>query len=135
VQVDPFKPKLKAPGTKRLKLNCVDLLINFGFKCDLRRYIKVTELEAEVCELGKSLAAAEATKSELRTSLAAAEANAAIAAEEAWSEVIEAKAAAASSSGDLEAKVTELGCEVTRLSAALAAAEAGPYTRPLFSST
>ena len=36
VQVDPIKPKLKAPGTKRLKLN-FDALLSI-FKLDLRRY-------------------------------------------------------------------------------------------------
>jgi hypothetical protein len=38
VQVDPIKPTLKAPGTDRLKLNYEELLSNFGFKFDLRRY-------------------------------------------------------------------------------------------------
>jgi len=40
VQVDPFKPKLKPPGTQHLKLNYDGLLSYFGFKCNLRRYIK-----------------------------------------------------------------------------------------------
>jgi hypothetical protein len=30
---------LKAPGTKRLKLQCDDPLSNFAFKFNLRRYI------------------------------------------------------------------------------------------------
>jgi len=30
VQVDPVKPTLKAPGTKRLKLKCVKLLSGFA---------------------------------------------------------------------------------------------------------
>jgi hypothetical protein len=38
VQVDPIKPTLKAPGTKRLKLNYDELLSNFAFKFNLRRY-------------------------------------------------------------------------------------------------
>ena len=38
VQVDPVKPTLKAPGTKRLKLIYAELLSNFGFKFNLRRY-------------------------------------------------------------------------------------------------
>ena len=38
VQVDPMKPKLKPPGTKRLKLEYDGLLSNFGFKFNLRRY-------------------------------------------------------------------------------------------------
>jgi hypothetical protein len=39
VQVDPIKPKLKAPGTKRLKLEYDELLSSFAFKFNLRRYI------------------------------------------------------------------------------------------------
>jgi len=38
VQVDPIKPTLKPPGTKRLKLECDGLLSNFGFKFSSRRY-------------------------------------------------------------------------------------------------
>ena len=38
VQVDPVKPTLKAPGTKRLKLKYVTSLSNFAFKFKLRRY-------------------------------------------------------------------------------------------------
>ena len=35
-----LKPKLKPPGTKRLKLEYDGLLSNFGFKFNLRRYTK-----------------------------------------------------------------------------------------------
>ena len=38
MQVDPIKPKLKPPGTKRLKLNCDVLLSTSAFKFKLRRY-------------------------------------------------------------------------------------------------
>jgi hypothetical protein len=38
VQVDPLRPKLKPPGTKRLKLEYEGLLSIFGFKFNLRRY-------------------------------------------------------------------------------------------------
>ena len=38
MQVDPIKPKLKPPGTKRWKLKRVILLSNFAFKFNLRRY-------------------------------------------------------------------------------------------------
>jgi hypothetical protein len=38
VQVDPIKPTLKAPGTKHLKAKCEELLSNFGYKLNLRRY-------------------------------------------------------------------------------------------------
>jgi len=39
VQVDPIKTTLKAPGTKRLKLNCAEPLSNIAFSFNLRRYI------------------------------------------------------------------------------------------------
>ena len=38
VQVDPIKPMLKAPGTKRLKLKYNKLLSSFAFKINLRRF-------------------------------------------------------------------------------------------------
>jgi len=38
VQVDPFKPKLKPPGTNRLKLKCDVLLSTSTFSFTLRRY-------------------------------------------------------------------------------------------------
>jgi hypothetical protein len=38
VQVDPIKPTLKAPGTKRFKLTHDKLLSSFAFNFDLRRY-------------------------------------------------------------------------------------------------
>jgi hypothetical protein len=38
VQVDPIKPTLKAPGTKRLKLKHDEPLSTFAFKINLRRY-------------------------------------------------------------------------------------------------
>jgi hypothetical protein len=41
VQVDPMNPKLKPPGTKRLKLKCDILLSTSGFKLNLRRYKEV----------------------------------------------------------------------------------------------
>jgi len=40
VQVAPIKPTLKAPGSKRLKLNFYGPLSNFAFKFNLRRYTK-----------------------------------------------------------------------------------------------
>ena len=39
VQVDPIKPILKPPGTKRLKLEYDGLLSNFAFNSNLRRYM------------------------------------------------------------------------------------------------
>jgi hypothetical protein len=38
VQVDPIKPKLKAPGAERLKPKYEEVLSNFGFKFNSRRY-------------------------------------------------------------------------------------------------
>jgi len=38
VQIDPIKPKLKPPGTKRLTLEYDGLPSNIGFKFKLRRY-------------------------------------------------------------------------------------------------
>jgi len=40
VQVDPITPPLKAPETMRLKLTYGELLSNFAFNFNLRRYIK-----------------------------------------------------------------------------------------------
>ena len=39
VQVEPMKPTLQAPGTKRLKLNCDEPLSSFAVDSYLRRYI------------------------------------------------------------------------------------------------
>ena len=38
MQVDPIKPKLRAPGIERLTLNCDGPLSNFAFNFNLRRY-------------------------------------------------------------------------------------------------
>ena len=38
--IDPIKPTLTAPGTKRLNPKCDEPLSNIAFKCNLRRYIK-----------------------------------------------------------------------------------------------
>ena len=35
--VQPIKPTLKAPGTKRLRLKCEELLSSFAFNPNLRR--------------------------------------------------------------------------------------------------
>jgi len=51
VQVDPIIPRLKPPGTKRLKLNCDMLLLTSAFKFDLRRYTEVA-LRTAVCQAG-----------------------------------------------------------------------------------
>jgi len=42
VQVDPIKPTLKAPGTKRLKLKYDEPLSNFAFNFNLRHYYAVS---------------------------------------------------------------------------------------------
>jgi len=46
VQVDPIKPTLAAPGTKRLKLKCDKLLSSFAFNFNLRRYVTATAIYA-----------------------------------------------------------------------------------------
>ena len=38
MQVEPIKPVLKAPGTKRLKLKYDELFSSFAFNFNLRRY-------------------------------------------------------------------------------------------------
>ena len=47
MQVDPIKPKLKPPGTKRLKLKNDEPLSNFALKFNLRRYSKANDDEVE----------------------------------------------------------------------------------------
>jgi hypothetical protein len=48
VQVDPIKPKLKPPGTERLKLKCDTLLSNCAFIFNLRRYNAATKKADEL---------------------------------------------------------------------------------------
>jgi len=47
VQVDPIKPTMKAPGTKRLKLEYDETLSDFAFKFKLCRYMKVSQAKME----------------------------------------------------------------------------------------
>jgi hypothetical protein len=44
VQIDPIKPTLKPPGTKRLKLKCDILLSSSAFKSNLHHYTMVDSL-------------------------------------------------------------------------------------------
>jgi len=46
-----MRPKLKPPGTKRLKLKFDILLSNFAFKFSLRRYNTSQEFYDEVSDL------------------------------------------------------------------------------------
>jgi len=46
VQVDPVKPMLKLPRSKRLRLEHEKLLSNFAFNFILCRYSEVLKLEA-----------------------------------------------------------------------------------------
>jgi dynein heavy chain len=48
VQVDPIKPMLKPPGTKRLKAVCDIMLSTSAFKFNLRRYSKAGEKSRSV---------------------------------------------------------------------------------------
>jgi len=43
VQVDPIRPTLKLPGTRRLKLNDDAPLSVFAFNFELRRYIEAIQ--------------------------------------------------------------------------------------------
>jgi len=69
VQVDPSKPKLKPPGSTRLKLNCDILLSTSPFKINLRRYTAEEpeaepEVEAEAVVEAEAEAEAEAAGDE-----------------------------------------------------------------------
>ena len=58
MHVDPMQPKLKAPGTRRLTLNCDEPLSSFAFKFKSRRYIKDKRLlrMARIPGAGRSVA-------------------------------------------------------------------------------
>ena len=47
VQVDPMKPTLKAPGSKRFEIKYDQLLSNFAFKFNLRRYTEYDGVRPE----------------------------------------------------------------------------------------
>jgi hypothetical protein len=50
VQVDPTSPKLKAPGTKRLKLKYDRLLSSFAFNFNLRRSMQgIARIGTQLC--------------------------------------------------------------------------------------
>jgi len=55
-----MKPELKAPGTMLLKLGYDAQLLNFAFKCNLRRYIKCsiagTNFGEGITEIERSIA-------------------------------------------------------------------------------
>ena len=52
VQIDPMKPKLKAPGAQRLTLNCDEPLSSIAFKITLRRYSEgLAPLHGRACEM------------------------------------------------------------------------------------
>ena len=48
-RVDPFKPTLKAPGSKHLKVEHENLLSSFAFKFNLRRYSAVNDPDTFMC--------------------------------------------------------------------------------------
>ena len=52
MQVDPINPKLKPPGTKRLKLKYDKPLSSFAFKLNLHHY---TEVAVELARVQHSL--------------------------------------------------------------------------------
>ena len=47
MQVDPIKPMLKPPGTKRLKLKYGKLLSKFAFNFNLRRFTPADDAAIE----------------------------------------------------------------------------------------
>ena len=49
VQVGPMKPTLKAPGTKRLKVDYDETLLNLAFKFKLCRYTQARTARALSC--------------------------------------------------------------------------------------
>ena len=53
MQVDPIKPRLKLPGTKRLKLKCDEPFSRFAFKFKLRRYNSATTELFYFCHIHK----------------------------------------------------------------------------------
>jgi hypothetical protein len=50
-RLTPFKTTLKTPGTKRLKPEYEELISNFAFKFNLRRYTEAGESEVGRAEL------------------------------------------------------------------------------------
>jgi len=53
VQIDPIKPAMKAPGTKRLKLKYdkrLSICFNFGYNFNLRRYNMDGKRAADLCD-------------------------------------------------------------------------------------
>jgi len=54
MQVDPIKPKLKLPGTKRLKLKYDVPLSNFAFKFNLRRFTLVEKVSPALFAIAHS---------------------------------------------------------------------------------
>ena len=51
MQVDPIEPTLKAPGTRRLRLNYDVLLSSFALKFNLRRYSLRATLHGEAVQV------------------------------------------------------------------------------------
>jgi len=58
VQVEPMKPMLKGSGNKRLKLNYEQLLSNFAFNFNLRRYNAGTQIRAAAAGAVEAVVAA-----------------------------------------------------------------------------
>ena len=48
MQVDPNNLTVKAPGNKRSKLKCDEVLSNFAFKFNLRRYNKGEMVKVDI---------------------------------------------------------------------------------------
>jgi ankyrin repeat protein len=74
VQVDPIKPVLKAPGTKRLNPKRDELLSNIAFGFNLRRYTEAGNV-ASVAALVKAGAKIDLETRDSRTALSVAAAS------------------------------------------------------------
>ena len=55
VQLDPIKPTLTAPKSKRLKLKHDELLSTYAFDFNLRRYTMAVPVVADVAEMFKAV--------------------------------------------------------------------------------
>jgi len=135
VQVDLIKPTLRAPGTKRLKLQYDGPLSSFAFKFNLRRYTtgaimhvaKVTRPEF----LGVGLMKRNVVESEVATAAATAAEKVYVAAAEAATakaKVIEAAAAAAEEAAAADKAAADIAAAADTANAARAVAAVGRCT-------
>ena len=122
-QVDPIKPKLKAPGTKRLKLKYDEPISNFAFKFKLRRCNEVAQrLAAAEREAEQARGAAEALAQQRDDAREDADSSRRRAADEAAAALRAAAVAAAAAEAAKDLAAAELERDIARQAAAEAAA-------------